>query len=87
MAIGKPIVAYDLKETRFTAGEAAIYVRSGHQKAYASALVELLDDPAKRLIMGDIGIERVKTQFQWEHQKANLLKAYELLLRAPSRKG
>jgi len=87
MAIGKPIVAYDLRETRFTAGGAAVYVRSGRQEAYASALVELLDDLDRRLVMGNIGIERVATKFQWELQKANLLEAYDHLLCPRSREG
>lgn len=82
MAIGKPIVAYDLTETRFTAGQAAVYVRSGDAEAFASALIGLLGDPVKRQAMGEIGIERIKSQFQWEHQKAHLLEAYDSLLPA-----
>jgi glycosyltransferase involved in cell wall biosynthesis len=80
MAMEKPIVAYDLVETRFTAGDAAAYVRSGDGDAYAAAIVTLLDDPARRASMGRIGSERVKTRFQWDHQKAHLLRAYEHVL-------
>ena len=80
MAMGKPIVAYDLKETRFTAGDAAVYVPSGDFEAYAAAFVGLLDDPLRRANMGRVGIERVMTRFQWEHQKVLLLKAYDYVL-------
>lgn len=76
MAVGKPIAAYDLAESRYTAGEAAIYVPSGNMEAYAEAIVGLLDDPGQRALMGELGIERIKTRFQWERQKENLLRAY-----------
>ena len=45
MAFGLPVVAFDLKETRVSAGDAASYVASGDVAAYAKAIVELLDDP------------------------------------------
>lgn len=85
MAMEKPIVAYDLVETRFTAGDAAAYVRSGDADAYATAIVTLLDDPARRASMGRIGSDRVKTRFQWEHQKEHLLRAYDHVLRKSQR--
>jgi glycosyltransferase involved in cell wall biosynthesis len=94
MAMAKPIAAYDLRETRFTAGDAAVVVPSGDMEAYAAAIVALLDDPGRRAQMGDIGIERIRTRFQWEHQKGILLEAYDHVLRrglnrtgAPGRKA
>jgi glycosyltransferase involved in cell wall biosynthesis len=80
MAIGKPIAAYDLVETRYTAGDAAVYIPSGRTDAYAAAIVSLLDDPGRRAAMGSVGIERIRTRFQWEHQKGNLLRAYDHVL-------
>ncbi len=80
MGMGKPIAAYDLRETRTTAGDAAIYVPSGDLEAYAAAIISLLDDPGRRARMGSIGVERIRTQFQWEHQKGNLLRAYDHVL-------
>jgi glycosyltransferase involved in cell wall biosynthesis len=81
MAVGKPIAAYDLAETRHTAGDAAAFVPSGDLEAYAAAVVELLDDPDRRARMGSIGTERIRTRFQWDHQKGNLLRAYDHVLR------
>lgn len=81
MAMGKPIVAYDLKETRFTAGDAAVFVRSGDLEGYAASIVGLLDDPGRRAAMGSVGVERVASRFQWEHQKPHLLGAYDHVLR------
>lgn len=81
MAVGKPITAYDLVETRHTAGDAAVYIPSGDTDAYAEAISSLLDDPDRRARMGRIGLERIRTRFQWEHQKGNLLRAYDHVLR------
>ena len=52
MAFGLPVVAFDLKETRVSAGDAAVYIQSGDVAAYARAIVELLDDDDKRAEMG-----------------------------------
>ncbi len=87
MAMGKPIVAYDLRETRYTAEDAAIYVPSGDFEAYGTAIVRLLDNPARRARMGDIGIDRVKKQFCWEHQRAGLLAAYDQVLSGQPKNG
>jgi glycosyltransferase involved in cell wall biosynthesis len=78
MAMGKPIVAFDLVETRMTAGEAAVYVRSGDTCAFARAILALLEDPERRELMGEIGRQRILSQFGWEHQEPSLLQAYEM---------
>jgi glycosyltransferase involved in cell wall biosynthesis len=87
MAMGKPIVSYDLKETRFTAGEAAVFVASGDARAYAEAVIGLLDDPERRRRMGEIGIERIRDVFQWKHQERRLLEAYDHVFRRSNDKG
>ena len=48
MAFGLPVVAFDLKETRVSAGEAALYVPDGDLAGYAQAVVDLLDDDVRR---------------------------------------
>jgi glycosyltransferase involved in cell wall biosynthesis len=77
MAMGKPIVAYNLDETKNTAQDAAVYVESGNTNAYGQAIVELLGKPELRYKMGKVGRQRVLERFCWEHQQENLLKAYE----------
>ncbi len=78
MAVGRPIVAFDLAETRITAGEGAVYVAPGQPQAFGQAILALLDDPERCKRMGEIGRQRIGAQFCWERQEANLLAAYEL---------
>ena len=80
MALARPIIAYDLTESRVTAGEAATYVTPNDPRAFALAIDELLDDPERRALMGRIGRERVLRMFSWEQSSMELLKAYELAL-------
>jgi glycosyltransferase involved in cell wall biosynthesis len=85
MALGKPIVAFDLKETRFSASKAALYVEPNNEEAFARAIVELMDDPARRREMGEFGIRRVNTDLKWDVVSTELLRAYETLHALKSR--
>jgi glycosyltransferase involved in cell wall biosynthesis len=80
MAMSRPIVSYDLTESRVTAEEAAIYARPNEPEAFAKAIAVLLDDPDRRARMGRIGRERVERLLSWEHCRRNLLAAYEVAL-------
>ena len=80
MAFGLPVVAFDLKETRVSAGKAATYVADGDVGGFAKAIVELLDDPARRAEMGRIGQERVVRELAWEHQAPLYVSVYDELL-------
>jgi glycosyltransferase involved in cell wall biosynthesis len=84
MALGKPIVSFDLKETRFSALEAAMYVTPNNEEEFAKAIVALMDDPAKRAKMGAFGKKRIKEKLGWQHESKNLLYAYEWLLDEPN---
>ncbi len=77
MAMAKPIVAFDLKETRFTAREAALYVHPGDIRAFGQAISDLMDSPDLRAAMGKCGRERFLECLGWEHQEKHLLEAYE----------
>lgn len=87
MALGKPIVSYDLKETRYTAQDAAIYVQPNDEKAFADAIVRLMDDPSKRAKMGEFGRKRVMDELAWHHVSKELLLAYESILPLRSQVG
>ena len=77
MAYGKPIVSFDLKETRYSAQEAAIYVKPNDERRFALAIAKLMDDPALRSQMGAFGRARVERELQWHRVGRNLVSAYE----------
>jgi glycosyltransferase involved in cell wall biosynthesis len=79
MALGKPIVQYDLIEGRVSAEDASLYAERNDPNDLARKLVALLDDEPTRKRMGQIGLERVKTTLAWEHEAPRLLAAYEAL--------
>ena len=79
MALGKPIVAFDLTENRITAQEAAVYARANDELDFAKQIALLMDTPEQREKMGRLGQERVETELAWPHQEKRLLDAYEKL--------
>ena len=66
MSLSKPIVAFDLPEHRFSAGDAAVYVKPNDELAFAKALAELMDDPLRRQALGELGRRRFETDLAWE---------------------
>jgi glycosyltransferase involved in cell wall biosynthesis len=77
MALGKPIVQFDLKEGKFSAQEASLYASHDNQVAdFASKVLWLLDHPEERTKMGESGSARVQKELAWEHSVQNLLAAY-----------
>jgi len=76
MALGKPTVAFDLVETRFSAQEAALYVRPNDELEFAKQVSWLLDNPDVCEKMGKIGHERVSKALAWEYSEPMLLQAY-----------
>ena len=79
MAFAKPTVAFNLKENRFSAQEAAVYATPNDVDEFADLIVNLLDDPERRARMGQYGLERVQSQLAWDYSKPTLLSAYQLL--------
>lgn len=79
MALGKPIVQFDLKEGRFSAAESSLYANRNDSVDFAIKILDLLDNPELREKMGKIGIKRIQNQLSWEHQAPELIKAYERL--------
>lgn len=76
MALGKPIVQFDLTEGRRSAGGASLYARSDNVADFAMKIDMLLGDPDLRRDMGAIGRERIVRQFSWAHSTPALLRAY-----------
>jgi glycosyltransferase involved in cell wall biosynthesis len=80
MAFSKPIVTFDLKETRYSARDAAIYVKPNDEAQFAEAIVQLMDQPEQRKQMGEFGRRRVEKELQWSKVGENLVTAYCTLL-------
>jgi len=77
MAIGKPIVSFDLPEHRFSAEDAAIYAEPNDELAYARQIEYLMDHPEVRAKMAQTGRMRIDAELGWPHQAQMLLAAYE----------
>jgi glycosyltransferase involved in cell wall biosynthesis len=86
MALGKPIVQYDLTEGRVSAHDASLYAAKNDPIDLATKLLVLLDDEALRRRMGAAGQERVRNVLAWEHEVPRLLAAYDALQLQPAEK-
>ena len=82
MALGKPIVQFDLAEGRYSAQNASLYAQPGDTRDFAEKVMALVDDPEKRRLMGEFGRRRVLEQLEWRRQIPPLLAAYSALWRA-----
>lgn len=76
MALGKPIVQFDLVEGRFSAQDASLYAARNDAEDMARKIVELLDDPERRARMGEFGRRRVEQELEWQYEVPKLLGAY-----------
>lgn len=77
MAMGRAVVAFDLEETRCSAGDAAIYATPNDPVSFARCIGRLLDDADLRVTLGRQGRQRIRDSLGWEHTKHNLLEAYQ----------
>ncbi len=80
MALGKPIVSFNLKESRYSAGEAALYVKNNDAVAFADGIMTLLQDRKLAETMSARGKERILEALSWQKQSEQLLAAYRFAL-------
>ena len=80
MALGKPIVQFDLAEGRFSAQQASLYARRNNALDLAAKILWLLERPEDRKKMGEFGRRRVVEELEWRHEAPKLLAAYESLV-------
>lgn len=78
MALGKPIVQFDLTEGRFSAQEASLYADKNNELDLARKIVRLLDDADLRERMGRFGRNRVENELEWKYEVPKLLAAYDM---------
>jgi glycosyltransferase involved in cell wall biosynthesis len=75
MACGLPFVAFDLDQTRAIGEGAAGFAPAGDAAELAHLIDELLHDPERRAVMGQVGRERVRDELAWEQQAVRYLEA------------
>jgi glycosyltransferase involved in cell wall biosynthesis len=78
MGAGRPVVAYDLRETRRTAGEAAVYAPCGQPGAFVDLIAELARDGERRLRLGRLARARA-LELTWERSEEALREVYARL--------
>jgi glycosyltransferase involved in cell wall biosynthesis len=81
MAFELPVVTFDLKETRVSAGDAAFVVTPDDAIALSKAIAEVLDDPDRRQTMGRAGRQRIVDVLSWSNQAPRYVDVYNRLLR------
>jgi len=79
MALGKPIVQYNLTEGKYSAQEASLYADKNDIVDLAQKIVELLDNPELRKKMGEFGRNRIENELEWQYEVPRLLSAYDAL--------
>jgi glycosyltransferase involved in cell wall biosynthesis len=75
LALGKPVVAFDLLETRRTVAGAAMLAPEGDVDAFADRIARLAEDPELRSGLAQRARERAG-ELTWEHSETALLSAY-----------
>ncbi len=75
MAMGLPVVASDLPNTRAVVEQAGcgLLVAPGDAAAYVEAVMHILDDPAAYARYRDRGFRAMATHFSWEREAAGLV--------------
>jgi glycosyltransferase involved in cell wall biosynthesis len=81
MALGKPIVQFDLAEGRVSAQAASLYARNTDTADFGNKILELIDDPKRCQAMGTYGRQRVREELSWEHEEPKLIAAYKALFK------
>lgn len=76
MAMSRPIVSFELREARVSAGDAAVYAPANDELEFAKLTARLLDDPDERARMGRLGHERISGPLSWDNSRKALLAAY-----------
>ncbi|MFD7158620.1 glycosyltransferase family 4 protein [Kribbella sp. GL6] len=75
MALGLPVVCFDLQESRAIIEGAGRFAAPGDVAQLTDAVVELLDDPAMSKQLGEAGRRRITEELAWERQVPAYLSA------------
>jgi len=82
MALGRPIVQFDVREGRVSARDSSLYAdRDNDARSFAHAVERVLRDPELAEAMGDAGRARFEQALCWEIQAERLIAAYRGMTR------
>jgi len=76
MAVGKPIIQYNMGGGKSIAGRSSLYVQNNDEELFGDAILKLLADEKTREKMGKIGRKRIEEKFQWAVQEKKLINLY-----------
>lgn len=79
MALGKPVVAFNLTETVVSGGECVVYADKFNENDLADKILYLAKNDELREELGKKGRKRVEEKLEWKHSVPNLLKAFDTL--------
>jgi len=79
MALGKPLVQYDLTEGRVSAGDASLYATPNDEEDLTRQVIQLIDAPELRAELGKRGRARIEQSLAWSYEAPKLLQAYDTL--------
>ena len=80
MALQKPVVAYDLVETRYSCDDCALYATPNSIDDLSDKILFLADNKSTRLKMGKKGRSRIENHLEWKYSKKNLIDLYNLVI-------
>ena len=80
MAYELPVVAFDLHETRVSAGGAAVYAEPNRVDEYARS-ISSSSTTTTSARMGAVGRGRIEAELAWVHQRTKYVDVYDALLR------
>ena len=78
LAAGRPVVAYQLRETVHTAGTVALLAGCGNRSEFVANVARLAYDEDLRAELGRRGRERAR-ELAWEQSEQALIGAYAQL--------
>ena len=79
MTFAKPMVSFDLKESRFSARDGALYAAPNDEIEFGERIIQLLDDPALRETLGKQNRKRIEDVLCWEHTGEEIVRAYDAM--------
>jgi len=86
MAFEKTIISFDLKETKYSAGDAVVCIPKNNYNLFFKTMIELLINVKERNVRSAIGKKRFEQKMSWVNSFPNLLHAYDAAICKTSNK-